>query len=423
MRNDKIFKMMHLGPPLKKVLVLSGPTGVGKTAIAVLLGSLLDGEIISCDSVQVYNELVIGANKETKLSIPQHLVDLVSWQERNFTNADFHARCLEKIDEIISRGKVPLLVGGTGFYTKWIIEGRPSCPPPSKETLAMVNEMLEGRPWEEAIKLLEAVDPEYAASLYKNDRYRLKRAMANHLQTGQTMSTFKPITKEAAKYDFRCFYLSKDRPTLSLQIGSRCEKMIANGLLKEVGELWLQGLAKDCPAGRAIGYAETIDFIQELSHMMVGYGEGNLFKNEDNFLKSEKVISMFRKYLDQFKAASRQYSRRQDAWHRNLGFRWIDSSILQKQLNSIDADPHVMTAEYLAHVFNLSRTEWETNAELGKIHEESLETRWSDAIRKSMKTYQRSTKEDLRSIFASDEVCHSIMQSQLGPILRQRPAV
>ncbi|KAM0682775.1 hypothetical protein MDAP_002010 [Mitosporidium daphniae] len=401
--------------PLKKVLILSGPTGVGKTAIAVLLSSLLDGEIISCDSVQIYKELVIGSNKELGLPVPQHLIDIVSWKEKNFTNADFHSLCLGKIEEITSRGKIPLLVGGTGFYTKWIVQGRPSCPPPSKEILAVVDQMTDNCDWEEAINLLKAVDPEYAASLYKNDRYRLKRAIANHLQTNQPMSSFKP-TKEDMKYDFRCFYLSKDRPTLSLSIDCRCEKMISNGLLREVGELWLQGLKKDYSAGRAIGYSETIDFIESL---WVKYSSITA-DEQDEFFKTKEVLAKFRNYVDLFKASSRQYSRRQDSWHKDSEFKWIDGSVLKSKFDSVEMDPLIATSTYITRAFNLSRFEWDTSAEFEEIHKESLSLRWSDTIRKSMKTYQAIAKENLKSIFTCDDTCHATMLDQLKSVFNKK---
>lgn len=404
-----------------KILVLSGPTGVGKTAIGSLLAAMLNGEIISCDSVQVYKELIIGSNKDLELSIPQHLINIVSWKD-GFTNADFYALCLQKMKEVDRRGMVPLLVGGTGFYTKWIIEGKPSCPPPSKETLLQVENMVNGCSWEDSIKILESFDPIYASSLYKNDTYRLKRAIANYLQTSRPMTSFLPNKSTCPiekMFDFRCFYLSKDRLSLALSIDLRCEQMIKKGLLKEVGELWDDGLTKDCSAGRAIGYSDTLDLIQELWDL---YAEKEDFsKDIMGFFNGKEIISKFKKFIEKFKSASRQYSRRQDTWHREIGFQWIDSDFFKDRFqNECEQDSPTLMAQYIASAFNLSRVEWDSNEELKEIHQGSLALRWTDSVRESMRTYQKTVELKSAPSFELDSICSKELFEQLGPIFRKK---
>lgn len=126
----------------KKAVIIAGPTGVGKTDLAVHLAKRLGGELISCDSVQVYKHLEIGANKDRFEEPAQHLLDIVELDEA-FTAADFYQRCLDTMVEVCGRGKVPILVGGTGFYMDWLVRGRPSAPPTDPVVAEQVQVELE----------------------------------------------------------------------------------------------------------------------------------------------------------------------------------------------------------------------------------------------------------------------------------------
>ena len=174
-----------------KVLLLSGPTGIGKTALATVLCHLLNGEIISCDSVQVYKELNIGSNKERHIGVPQHMIDLVSWKQP-FSAGDYYDQCVALIREIHQRGKVPLVVGGTGFYMSWLLHGKPQGPPTTPEVMTRVNDSLKGKSWTEALAMLRQVDPEYADTIVPNDFYRIQRALAIHIMTGRPLSAYRP---------------------------------------------------------------------------------------------------------------------------------------------------------------------------------------------------------------------------------------
>lgn len=181
-----------------KVVLLSGPTGVGKTRIAQRLCKALNAEIISCDSVQVFKELNIGSNKERlvdilpsgeELLMPQHLVDLVSWKQ-DFSVGDYYEACMNAIKSISAAGKLPLVVGGTGFYMNWILRGRAASPSVPEEFYEASKRELQGKSWSEALEDFKKVDPKYAQTLSNNDFYRLERAWAVYKYTGKPNSSF-----------------------------------------------------------------------------------------------------------------------------------------------------------------------------------------------------------------------------------------
>ena len=304
-----------LGRHMHRAIIIAGPTGVGKTDLALRLAQLLGGELISCDSVQVYKHLEIGANKDRSSGVPQHLLDFVEL-DAPFTAADFYDRCFEQLEQVVARDRVPILVGGTGFYLDWLVKGRPSAPATDAEVMQQVDRDVDALAgWSQKLALLSAGDSEYAATLSVNDTYRLKRALAVFRQTGRPLSSF---TKKApATYDWRCFYLTADREALNRSIDARCERMVQRGLVQETKALVDAGLLrKDSSPGRAIGYHETIAFLEAAAD-------------------GTDLVPKFRAYLGAFKAATRQYSRRQETWFRRMhDFKWIERPSLQAPLDS-----------------------------------------------------------------------------------------
>ena len=302
----------------KQVVIIGGPTGVGKSELAFRLADTIQGELISCDSVQVYKELDIGANKTAK-DTPgrEHLLDLVDWTEE-FTAANFYDHCSAKIEEITGRDKIPILVGGTGFYLDWILRGRPSAPPTDPEALKAVETDLDETSWENCFKLLQEVDPEYSKVILANDFYRLKRALAVHKATGFPLSHYKRApSKLIESYDFRCFFITSDREYVCRNIDWRCEEMLIKGLLEEVDTLRRKGLTRDCKAGRSIGYLESFNLLDSIK---IIYNEASEVNKADSSIYS----STFFKFLDEFKSATRQYSRKQENWFASKSeFKWI----------------------------------------------------------------------------------------------------
>jgi tRNA dimethylallyltransferase len=303
-----------------KGIMIGGPTGIGKTDLAVALAQRLGGELISCDSVQVYEGLSIGANK-TATPVPQHLLDVVPWCASH-TAADFVERCWAAIREIVGRGRTPILVGGTGFYLDWILYGRPSAPATDPAVLAAVEaELATDADWDASLRRLQVVDAEYASIVMRNDYYRLKRALVVHRMTGQPLSSFKSRNKaNSLEIDWRCFYLTHtDRRALMTHLDARCETMVQRGLVKEVVQLKRKGFTTDYQAGRAIGYKETLDFLSRLA------GKS----------KTEERDQIVQEYLAEFQGQTRQYTRRQEKWFAAMPeFRWLERGDLQPELSS-----------------------------------------------------------------------------------------
>ena len=325
--------------------MIAGPTGIGKTDLAVALAQRLQGELISCDSVQVYRGLEIGANK-TPTSVPQLLLDVVDWREP-FTAADFLHHCTLAIKEVTGRGKVPILVGGTGFYLDWVIEGRPGAPATDPEAMKALELELAGVSWEDAFSKLITVDPKYAQALMKNDWYRLRRALVVHRMTGRPLSSF-PIrqnssTLTAASGDpieWRCFYLSfNDRFALLRHLDRRCEAMIQRGLIDEVLALRAQGFSLNCQAGRSIGYQETLQFLSSIERgsPILPIDAGPLFVN----------------FIQTFQAQTRQYTRRQEKWfHARSYYHWLERAQL-----TLEIDPELV--DRVVSMFELSQIEFD----------------------------------------------------------------
>lgn len=305
-------------------IVIGGPTGVGKTDLAVLLAQRLGGELISCDSVQVFTGLHIGANK-TPTPVPQHLLDVRHWRE-SFTAADFYREAWAAVKDVVQRGRVPILVGGTGFYLDWMLRGRPGAPPSDPVVLARIEARIgQDANWEASLARLQAVDGEYAAGLSPNDYYRLKRALAVFEQTGRPLSSFRDRRHEPALHiDWRCFYLtSRDRCALLRRIDRRCEEMVRAGLVDEVMALMREGFDSECQAGKSIGYQETLSFVARLRELP----------------PSERTAAgadaSFVHFLRHFQSETRQYTRRQEKWFYAMPmFHWVERASLEADLSS-----------------------------------------------------------------------------------------
>lgn len=321
----------------RRGIVIGGPTGIGKTDLAVLLAQHLGGELISCDSVQVYSGLTIGANK-TPTPVPQHMIDVTSWRCL-FTAADFLEKCWITIKDVVSRGKVPILVGGTGFYLDWVIRGRPGAPPTDPTYLADIEkEVADDADWETSLARLRKVDEEYAGILMRNDYYRLKRALVVHRMTGRPLSSYKERRGEEMKVDWRCFYLTvQDRAALLAHLDSRCEMMVKRGLVEEVLDLLKEGFSTECQAGRSIGYKEVLDLLGKL--------EGLPREEWD-----QAVIT----FIMDFQSQTRQYTRKQEKWFYGMEeFRWIQRS----SLTTVDIPEGLI--EQVSKLFSMPREQYD----------------------------------------------------------------
>ena len=245
-----------------KIVVIAGPTASGKTALGIALAQRLGGEIVSADSMQVYRGMDIGTAKATpeeRAAAAHHMIDVASPSE-DFSVARYVGQAAACCDEIISRGKMPILVGGTGLYIDSLISGRDFAAENGddgvRERFGAEYDAIGG---EAMLEKLRAVDPERAAKLSPGDRRRIVRALEVFELTGETMTEHDERTKAIPpRYDAARIVLNyKDRADLYARIDRRVDEMVSCGLFAEVEALLASGIPADCTAMQAIGYKEA----------------------------------------------------------------------------------------------------------------------------------------------------------------------
>jgi len=243
-----------------KLLVLSGPTGSGKSELAIRIAEEIGAEIVNADSMQVYRGLAIGTAKpsaEQQARVPHHLLDIVS-PEANFTASDFRREAAAAIADIERRGKKAIVVGGTGLYIRALLDGLVDSPDGDPELRLQFADL----PGEELLRRLALVDPETAARLHHNDRLRLIRALEVHSQTGRPISAFRSEHAfSGGYYDPLKMAILVERQELYRRINLRVEQMLQDGLVAEVASLRARGYGPELKALRCIGYKEIYAFL------------------------------------------------------------------------------------------------------------------------------------------------------------------
>jgi tRNA dimethylallyltransferase len=248
------------------IVAVVGPTASGKSALGIALALRLNGEIINCDSVQVYQGIQIATAKvpfSERRGVLHHLIDFVP-PEVNYTAGEWARAATEKIEEIEARDRMPLFVGGTGFYLRaW---RRPffESPPTDEELRQRINQIRERRGAEHLHKLLQRLDPAAAMQLYPRDWPRVQRAIEVYLQTGQSMSEQKelrPDPPESARR-LRILALNPTRAEIYARINARTEVHFASGLVEEVKLLLAQGVPANSNALGAHGYRRVVEYLQ-----------------------------------------------------------------------------------------------------------------------------------------------------------------
>ncbi|HZW83799.1 MAG TPA: tRNA (adenosine(37)-N6)-dimethylallyltransferase MiaA [Candidatus Deferrimicrobium sp.] len=251
-------------------VVIVGPTAVGKTEIAVRLAKLIGGEIISGDSVQVYRKLNIGSAKVTpneQQGVPHHMIDILNPDEE-FSVAMFQKRVKDLIVEITVRGKIPLLVGGTGLYIRSIIDPYEFPDIASDNTIRdSLREIAETAGKEELHRRLAQVDPVSAARLHVNDVTRVVRALEVFQITGSPFSEFqnsvsKEPSLEDSPYRLSYFGLTAPREEIYFRINRRVDTMIDKGFVQEVNCLLQEGYSPNLAALQTIGYRHVIKYLR-----------------------------------------------------------------------------------------------------------------------------------------------------------------
>lgn len=292
-----------------KLLVIAGATATGKSALSVSLAQAIDAEIINADSMQVYKGMDIGTAKissEERQGISHHMLDVLHVNEDS-TVAWYQNAAREKIDEIHSRGKNVVLVGGTGLYIKSVIDelNFPDTDPMVRHTL---NKEAEELGIDAMFARLEKLDPAAALAIDRANLRRIIRALEVIEITGQPFTANLPREESVRYPQARQFGLVMDRELLSERIDERVNKMFEQGLVAEVAHLIDSGLTQGRTAQRALGYSQVISHLQ---------GDISL----------EAAI-------EETKRATRQYARRQETWFsRDARIKWI--SPRQSRLESI----------------------------------------------------------------------------------------
>lgn len=296
-----------------KLLVIIGPTAVGKTKLSIELAKRFNGEIISGDSMQVYTGMDIGTAKikeEEKQGIPHYLLDIKEPDEP-FSAAEFQELANEKILDIQSRGKLPIIVGGTGLYIQSVIYDYQFSEAPSDlQYRAKLEKRVALEGIDHIFTELKEIDPESAARIHPNNVRRVIRALEIYHCTGQTMSEQLKVQPTDMKYDTCIIGLTMEREQLYARINHRVDLMVAEGLVAEVQGFFQQGL-KDCQSIQAIGYKELYDFFN-----------GRISESDA---------------IDHLKQNSRRYAKRQLTWFRNkMNVSWFDVTNVQEFYKKID---------------------------------------------------------------------------------------
>lgn len=299
-------KKIPLRSSKKRIIVIAGPTAIGKTDISLSLAQTIGGEIISADSCQVYRGMDIGTAKvtpEERALITHHMIDICDINE--IFNVAAFAKCANKaLLEIIKRDNVPIIVGGSGFYVRTLLYGPPVGPPSNKEVREKIEAQMEELGPEFFYERLQLLDPTYAATISAQDRQKIVRAFEIMTLSERKVSDFPKPETEEPEYDFRCWFLFSPRELLYPRIEARCEEIIRKGFLDEVRALAAKGLKDNPPASQAIGYRQALEY-----------------------LESPQTEADFEEFKVKFKKATRHFAKRQFTWFRKEPmFRWLDIS-------------------------------------------------------------------------------------------------
>jgi tRNA dimethylallyltransferase len=247
-----------------RLVVIAGPTGTGKSELALRLAEAIGGEIVNYDSVQIYRGFDIGSAKpsvETRSLVPHHLFDIVDATEE-FNAADFAAAAERVCSQIVARGNVPILTGGTFFYLRALLSGLPAMPPRDEAARKRIRSIAERpRGPGHLHRWLRRVDSASASRIAPGDRHRVERALEVWMSAGRAISTYdRPSAGTPERFPSLKLALALDRPELNRRLDERVEQMYRNGLVEETRAL-LQRFPPDARPFGTIGYLEAVAFV------------------------------------------------------------------------------------------------------------------------------------------------------------------
>lgn len=285
----------------KKIIAVAGPTASGKTALAIELAKRFSGEVVSCDSMQIYKGMDVGTAKpdaDEMCGIPHHMID-IAVPDKRFSVAEYCTMARDAIDHILSRGRLPILAGGTGLYMDSVLNNTDFKDFQGDKEFCAEMQRLAGEKGNTAVhRLLEEKDAVAAQNIHPNNLRRVIRALEVCHVTGKTFTQVNAESIRKPVYDALVLGIETDRQLLYQRIDRRVDIMLEKGLLDEVKELKKAGIGRDTTAMQAIGYKELLDFL-----------EGEI---------------SFDGAVDKIKQESRRYAKRQLTWfRRNPDINWV----------------------------------------------------------------------------------------------------
>ena len=285
-----------------KVIVICGPTASGKTSLSIELAKQINGEIISCDSMQIYKEMNIGTAKPTieeMQGIKHYMLDFVSPDER-YSVANYQKQAIVAIKEVLSRGKIPIVVGGTGLYVDSLIYGIEYQDIKFDEKYRKeLEEKVNMEGLEQLYNEAEKIDPEAIRKISRNDKKRILRVLEIYHATGKNKTEQEKISRQKeVEFDYRVYAIAWDREKLYNRINKRVDIMIEQGLVEEVKKVYSK-YNKFPTAMQGLGYKEVVEYI------------------ENKCTKQEMI--------EKIKKETRRYAKRQMTWFRkNKQTIWIN---------------------------------------------------------------------------------------------------
>ena len=285
-----------------KVIVICGPTASGKTGLSIELAKRINGEIISCDSMQIYKDMNIGTAKPTieeMQGIPHYMLDFVE-PDKRYSVADFKQEATQKIEYVLKKGKVPIVVGGTGLYVDALVKNITySEIEIDLEYRKQLEELIEKQGLESLYEEAKKIDEKAMQTISKNDKKRIMRVLEIYHQTGKTKTQLEAESRLVPPpYEYIVFAITMDREKLYERINKRVDIMLEQGLIEEV-----EGLTKKYEkfptAMQGLGYKEVVEYL-----------DGEITKEE---------------MIEKLKMETRRYAKRQLTWFRkNKEIKWID---------------------------------------------------------------------------------------------------
>jgi tRNA dimethylallyltransferase len=296
----------------EKLIVVLGPTSVGKTKVSVDIAKKINSEIISTDSMQIYKKMNIGTakiNEDEKEGIKHHMIDLIT-PDKEFTVYDYQLLAFKIIESLLENDKTPILVGGSGLYINSILYDLDFNKVSSDESLRKrLYDIKKEKGKEYLYDLLKEKDPKAAEKIHPNNVKRVVRALEVIEITGEKYSLNNNFRKYSEKYDFIIIGLEMNRKLLYNRINMRVDEMIEEGLIEEVKALYQDGYDKNYQSMQAIGYKEIIDYL-----------EGNISKEE-----AVRLI----------KRNTRRFAKRQITWFKpDDRVKWFDMSDYENTYSS-----------------------------------------------------------------------------------------